>query len=73
MKDEAAYQPTERSPIAARSWPIWRHAATGMARRGVSLNGISLSSMVCGIGAGGFLTAIRRLVRIAANSRRVKP
>jgi phosphatidylglycerophosphate synthase len=52
---EAPYQPTERRPIAARRWLIWQHAASWLARRGVSPNSISLAGMVCGIAAGASL------------------
>lgn len=49
---EAPYQPTDRRPIAARGWAIWRRTASWLARRGVSPNGISLAGMGCGVAAG---------------------
>jgi phosphatidylglycerophosphate synthase len=49
---EAPYQPKDRRPIAARSWPIWQHVSVWLAHRRVSPNGISLSGMGCGIVAG---------------------
>jgi phosphatidylglycerophosphate synthase len=52
---DVPYQPTERRPIAARSWPIWQRTAKMLARRGVSPNGISLAGMGCGLGAGAAL------------------
>lgn len=54
---EVPYQPTERRPIAARSWPVWERTARWLARRGVSPNGISIAGMVCGILAGLALAA----------------
>ncbi|MFO0876898.1 MAG: CDP-alcohol phosphatidyltransferase family protein [Gemmataceae bacterium] len=49
---EEVYQPTERRPIAARSWSVWQQTAKWLSRRGVSPNGISLFGMGCGLAAG---------------------
>ena len=46
------HTPTERRPIAARGWPVWRRAAATLADAGVSANMISVAGMVAGLGAG---------------------
>jgi phosphatidylglycerophosphate synthase len=48
----AAHHPTDRRPIAARSWTPVRRLAAWLARRGVAPNAISLAGMVCGVAAG---------------------
>ncbi len=59
--DEAPYQPTERRPIASRSWRVSQAAASWLARRGVSPNAISLAGMACGAVAGAAFAATRWL------------
>lgn len=54
---ETPYQPTERRPIASRSWPIFQRAATMLVRWNVSPNTISLAGMVCAILGGGAFAA----------------
>lgn len=46
------YQPTERRPIQARGWAIWRKTSTAMARAGVSPNAVSVAGMIFGLFAG---------------------
>jgi phosphatidylglycerophosphate synthase len=57
IMNESLYQPTDRRPIAARSWPIWQWTAKRLASRGVSANAISLAGMACGVAAGLALAA----------------
>jgi len=54
---DQSYVPTDRRPIATRSWPIWVRAAKSLAQRGVSPNGISLAGMGFGVAAGAALAA----------------
>jgi phosphatidylglycerophosphate synthase len=51
------YKVGERRPIRARSWGVSKSAATWLARRNASPNGISIAGMICGIGAGIALAA----------------
>jgi phosphatidylglycerophosphate synthase len=54
---ESPYQPTERRPIASRSWPIFQWTATTLVRWRVSPNAISLAGMFCAIAGGGAFAA----------------
>jgi phosphatidylglycerophosphate synthase len=51
------YLPTERRPLAARSWPLFRLSASWLSRRGASPNGISIIGMAASLIAGGLLVA----------------
>lgn len=52
-----AYRPTDRRPLAARSWGVMGSMASWLARRRVSPNGISVVGMVASVAAGGLLAA----------------
>lgn len=49
-------KPSDRRPLKTRSWPIFQSIAATLARRGVSANSISVSSVLfAGIGAAGLV------------------
>ncbi len=52
---EPAYEPVERRPISSREVAVFQRFAAWMVRRGVSPNGISVSSMIFGSAAGAAL------------------
>jgi hypothetical protein len=54
---DAPYQPMDRRPITARSWPVWQSVVSWLVRRGVSANTISIVGMAAGIAAGAALAA----------------
>jgi phosphatidylglycerophosphate synthase len=66
--------PTDRRPLKTRSWPVFQSIASTLALRGVSPNGISVSSVLfAGIGAFGLVgtnltdsETLRRLLWLVA-------
>lgn len=52
---ESDYEGGERRPIATRDKPIWKRAASALARRGASPNAISVAGMFLGVAGGAAL------------------
>src|SRR5438552_3044929 len=50
-----AYQPTERRPLAARSWAVSRQLTSWLSRQGVAPNLISIIGMLASLVGGGLL------------------